>query len=90
MEAVKTTIKATSKSTSGKTYYFNIPVGAGAVTIKEGSFCGTCEKEEATLEEIRWSYVFGKKYFSITQNGKNKLEDYARVITENYEKLAKK
>lgn len=90
MENTEKKIKATGKSTSGKTYYFDIPVGPNIVTIKEGLFCGTCEKEEATLEEIKWTYNFGKKMFSITNNGKNKLVDYADIITENYAKLNKK
>lgn len=90
METTKTTIKATGKSTSGKTYYFYIPVEAGLVTVKEGLFCGSCEKEEATLEEIRWSYVFGKKTFSITNNGKNKLADYAGVMMDSYARTIEK
>lgn len=89
METTKTTIKATGKSTSGKTYYFYIPVEAGLVTVKEGLFCGSCEKEEATLEEISWSYVFGKKTFSITNNGKNKLVDYADIMVKSYAKIVK-
>ena len=89
METTKTTIKATGKSTSGKTYYFYIPVAAGSVTVKEGLFCGSCEKEEATLEEISWSYVFGKKTFSITNNGKNKLVDYADIMVGSYAKIIK-
>ena len=89
METTKTTIKATGKSTSGKTYYFDIPVEAGLVTVKEGLFCGSCEKEEATLEEIRWFYVFGKKTFSITNNGKNKLVDYAGIMVDSYAKIVK-
>ena len=89
METTNTTIKATGKSTSGKTYYFYIPVAAGSVTVKEGLFCGSCEKEEATLEEISWSYVFGKKTFSITNNGKNKLVDYADIMVESYAKIIK-
>ena len=89
METTKTMIKATGKSTSGKTYYFYIPVEAGLVTVKEGLFCGSCEKEEATLEEIRWSYVFGKKTFSITNNGKNKLADYADIMIDSYVKIVK-
>ena len=90
MKTTKTTIKATGKSTSGKTYYFYIPVAAGSVTVKEGLFCGSCEKEEATLEEISWSYVFGKKTFSITNNGKNKLADYAGVMMDFYARTIEK
>ena len=86
---IKTTIKATSKSTSGKTFYFDIPVAAGLVTVKEGLFCGSCEKEEATLEEINWAYVFGKKHFSITNNGKNKLAGYANIMIDSYAKIVK-
>ena len=85
METTKKTIKATGKSQSGLTYYFDIPVPAGVVTVKEGLFCGTHCNPEASIEEISWAYNFGKKHFSITNNGKNQTKDFAETILKYYE-----
>lgn len=78
-------LKANGVSDSGKTYYFTIEIPAGVVTIKAGIFNGTCSKPEAELSEICWMYNFGKKFFSVTNNGKYPLEDY-REIMEKYSK----
>lgn len=76
-------MKAQSASDSKKTYYYNVKVPAGVLTQKEGCFSGASSKPEAEIGEIGWVYCFGKKFFKITHNGKNKLEDY-RAIIEKY------
>ena len=81
---MNTILKANGKSKSGKTFYFYAEVPAGELTVKEGCFCGTCNKEEATIEEIGWTYSFGKKFFSITKNGKNQLKNYVELIKKFY------
>lgn len=81
---MKLTAKNSSKS--GKTFYYYVNVPAGVVTVKEGVFCGSSYKETAEIGEILWTYCFGKKYFSITNNGKNKLEDFKKYIEKYAEK----
>jgi hypothetical protein len=83
---MKTILKSNGQSVSGKTYYFDIEIPANVLTIKAGSFNGTSDKPEAAISEISWMYNFGKKYFSITKNGKYKLENYFEIIKEYYGK----
>jgi len=71
-----TILKSTGKSRSGKTFYFTINVPENVVTVKAGTLCGTSSKEFDSIENIGWMYNFGKKYFSITKNGKYKLAEY--------------
>lgn len=77
------TIKATGTSKSGKTYYFSISVPAGILEASEGVFAGCCDKAEANIEEISWTFCFGKnfrRYINITKNGKHQLNDYINII----------
>jgi len=77
---MKTILKSTGKSKSGNTFYYDVKIPAGVLTIKEGVFCGSCDHDNATIDEIGWMYCFGKKFFSITINGKYQLKDYVETI----------
>ena len=81
---MNTILKAGSKSCSGKTYYYGIAIPENVLTIKAGTFCGCAGTPEAAIKDIAWVYNFGKKYFSITINGKYQLKDYVELIKKYY------
>ena len=79
------TIKATSNSKSGKTFYFTVKVPAGVLETSEGMFCGCSDKAEASIEDINWTFCFGRnfrRYVNITTNGKHQLKDYVGIINQ--------